>query len=120
MATRDPRFEESAARKLKFTKSLARENGWVDNNCLGDPNKPLLHTIAYTLQGMLECGEILGDREARDIVLSGCWHLAESFRKNDGLYGRYDSDWNPTVRWRCLTGEAQLRVEPVVSRELSL
>ena len=103
-------YRDAAARKLAFTVGLAQPNGWIAKNCLNDTERPLLHTIAYSLQGILECSAILGDARSRDVVTTACGHLAVSFYKNGGLAGRYDEHWNPAVRYRCLTGEAQLGI----------
>jgi hypothetical protein len=104
------RYRDAGARKLAFTLALTRPNGWTAKNCLSDPTQPLLHTIAYTLQGMLESAVILEDEAALARVTEACRHLLETQGPDGSLRGRYDSEWHPTVRWRCLTGEAQTAI----------
>jgi len=104
------KYRDAGARKLAFTRSLTRENGWTAKNCLSDPVQPLLHTIAYTLQGMLECAANLEDETALAYVTTACRHLLATQGRDGALRGRYDQHWRPTVRWRCLTGEAQTAI----------
>lgn len=95
---------------LAYVLSITKGNGWTEKNCLTYPDQPLLHTIAYTFQGMLECAALAGNEPALAAVLTGNRALMENYRKQGQLYGRYDASWHPTVRWRCLTGEAQTSI----------
>ncbi len=82
-------------------------NGWFPDCCLDDNNNPLLHTIAYTMEGLLEAGVILEEsryieaaRRAADALLGN--------QKSDGsLAGRFNAQWAPIGYWSCLTGDAQ-------------
>jgi hypothetical protein len=104
------RFNDAAIANVDFVLRLAHENGWIEKNCLNRPEQPLLHTIAYSHQGLLELAELAGHERARALVLRGSTALIESFERNGQLYGRYDQSWQPTVTWRCLTGEAQTAI----------
>jgi uncharacterized protein YyaL (SSP411 family) len=85
-------------------------DGWFDNNCLSEHvGAPLLHTIGYTLQGLLELGISCGEERyvaavvrAVDKLLPRC---ASGF-----LHSRWDADWEPKGFSSCLTGAAQLAV----------
>lgn len=102
------KYSESA--KLNFNAILnsASNAGWFENNCLTTSEQPLLHTIAYTLQGLLELSVLLNSDKALQTVAVACKQLMSSFIKHKSLHGRYDKNWIPVVKWRCLTGEAQL------------
>ena len=104
------RFAAAARANVTHVISLAHENGWIEQNCLNRPEQPLLHTIAYTHQGLLEIAVLTGDDTARELVMNGSRALLQRFREQGGLYGRYEENWRPTVRWRCLTGEAQTAI----------
>jgi hypothetical protein len=85
-----------------------RDNGWFEHNCLGRRvDAPLLHTIAYTLQGLLELGIASGERRFVDGAQRGVngllGHCASGF-----LHGRWFADWQPASFWSCLTGSAQV------------
>ena len=103
-------YRAAALRNVGFTLSLAQENGWIANNCLGRPEQPLLHTIAYAYQGLLECAVRGADERALELTVRGNEELRENFDHFGRLHGRYAASWNPTVRWRCLTGEAQTAI----------
>jgi hypothetical protein len=87
-----------------------RDNGWFDNNCLTRSEAPLLHTIAYTLQGILEVALLSGRKDFVDAVESGTKPLLARMHPNGFLPGRYYSNWEPASFSSCLTGSAQLAV----------
>jgi len=103
-------YRDAAARNVEFVLTLCRENGWIAKNCLGRPEQPLLHTIAYAYQGLLECSVLLDFDAALDVVLRGNDALLHNFEELGQLHGRYADCWSPTVHWRCLTGEAQTSI----------
>lgn len=109
-ATGEQRYREAAARNVEAVVDLARPNGWLEKNCLTDPDAPLLHTIAYTQQGLLEAGLRLALPRAMETALSGSLALRRTLEEEGHLAGRYDREWRPAVRWRCLTGEAQTAI----------
>lgn len=103
-------YRSAALRNVQFVLTLTSANGWIDKNCLGRPEQPLLHTIAYAYQGLLECALLEGLEGAFDAVVRGNRELLANFEQFGQLHGRYDREWYPTVRWRCLTGEAQTAI----------
>lgn len=106
----DNRYQQAARNNLEYVLSLSRPNGWVEKNCLNDPIRPLLHTIAYTHQGMLELGIRAGNDDAVSTVVNGSIALRDCYRRHGTLHGRYDATWQPASTWRCLTGEAQTAI----------
>ena len=109
-ATGDDHYREAGEANLTHVLARARPNGWLPDNCLNDPIRPLLHTIAYTTQGMLEAGRLSGSAEAQEVVVRANEHLAACFERYGQMHGRYDERRTPSARWRCLTGEAQTAV----------
>jgi uncharacterized protein YyaL (SSP411 family) len=108
LATGDQEFKERAVRNIEFALAQQIENGWFRSNCLTDPSQPLLHTISYCIRGIMETGVLLKRedyisraRKAADAVLA-------CKRPDGSLAGRFNERWEPTVSWRCLTGEAQI------------
>ena len=45
-------------------------NGWFSQNCLNDPERPLLHTIVYATRGLLESGICLNEQRYTDAALN--------------------------------------------------
>lgn len=103
-------YHEAAIGNLDYVLARCRYNGWIPDNCLNDPIRPLLHTIAYSTQGMLEIGHRTNNEQALRQVEVANEYLARCFEQYGQMHGRYDQNWNPSARWRCLTGEAQTAV----------
>ena len=106
----EPRYKLHAVRVIEAALRQQRSNGWFDHNCLTRPETPLLHTIAYTLQGILEVGLLSRREDFVEAVRSGVASLLSRMSPNGFLPGRYDSNWEPASFSSCLTGSAQLAV----------
>jgi hypothetical protein len=106
----EPTFVTAAARALHAVRTRQHANGWFPDCCLGDPRKPLLHTIAYTVRGLLEGGRVLEDPRLTDAAILAAEPLAESVSGKGWMPGRYDSEWRAAAAWSCLTGQAQMAV----------
>lgn len=104
----DATFTDAAARSLRAAAALQAANGWLPRCCLTDPERPLLHTLAYAVRGLLEGGRVLGDSSLLDAAGRAARALAATVRADGWMPGRYRSDWSAAVRWSCLTGEAQM------------
>jgi hypothetical protein len=79
-----------------------------DDDRYADDEHPLLHTIAYTARGQLECGLILGDERLVEAAHRTANAVRARVGGNGGIAGRFDREWQPAVRWACLTGMAQM------------
>jgi hypothetical protein len=83
-------------------------NGWFDKCCLGDPLKPLTHTLGYVLRGIIEAYRWSGGQ----VFLQSAERTADAMLnvvgRNGELPGRLDSKWRPASKWVCLTGNAQV------------
>lgn len=99
----------SAARKnCDWALTQQQPNGWFRNNGFTDGEAPLLHTIGYAVEGMLGVGELLEDERYIGTATAGVGSLVDIYARSAILHGRYNANWQGTVSWRCLTGEAQL------------
>lgn len=108
--TGDARYREAAIRNLDWALSKQRANGWFADNCLDDPDRPLVHTIAYAVQGILEAGIALGETRYIERAAETARVMAELLRADGSLAGRYDRAWRPAAAWSCLTGNMQMSV----------
>jgi len=104
----DGGFTDAAARSLRAAAERQAENGWLPSCCLTDPERPLLHTLAYAIRGFLEGGRVLGDARLIGAAERAARALAATVRTDGWMPGRYRSDWSPAVSWSCLTGQAQM------------
>lgn len=106
--TNQEKIISAAVKNGEFTLKNQIENGWFQNCCLTNPEEPLVHTLAYTIRGLLELG-ILLDRE--DFLLAsqkGADSLGRQVKDSGYLAGRFNAKWCPTVNWCCMTGSAQM------------
>lgn len=106
----DDRYTKAAVRVAEAALKQQQANGWFANNCLGRPEAPLVHTIGYTLQGILEVGVLAGRKQFVEAVARGTDPLITRMSTNGFLFGRFYSDWEPAVFSSCLTGSAQVAV----------
>lgn len=103
-------FKDLGIRAGDYTLSMQTGSGWYKNADFEDREDSLLHTIAYTIDGIWDIGEHLNiDRylfsaqKAIDGILP---HMDESGK----MPGRFKRDWAGTVDWTCLTGVLQIAV----------
>ncbi|MFN0033986.1 MAG: hypothetical protein ACKVUS_02895 [Saprospiraceae bacterium] len=69
------------------------------------------HTMAYTLEGFLECSVRLGEQDILDKTI-GCVErlLAERERADGRTAGRYDERWRGDYSFVCVAGNCQLSI----------
>ena len=107
-ALSEPGFTDAAVRNLRMVARQQQPNGWFPNCCLSDPVRPLLHTVAYTIRGLLEGGRVLEDSALFDAGIRAAAALLPAVRADGWMPGRFGQDWCGAVPWSCLTGEAQM------------
>jgi uncharacterized protein YyaL (SSP411 family) len=107
--TKENKYAQSAIKNCEFAISHQHENGWFDlcDNTLLNNEAPVTHTIAYTIDGLIETGLILkknifinAGKKAADALLHK--HEILSF-----LPARLDKDWKKKANYVCNTGVAQ-------------
>ncbi|MFI5234416.1 MAG: hypothetical protein ACHQXA_01785 [Gemmatimonadales bacterium] len=103
-----PAFIDAAAGALHAVARRQHSNGWLPDCCLTDPERPLLHTIAYAIRGLLEGGRVLEDEGLIARAELAADEIAAGIAPDGRLAGRFLSDWSPAVTWSCLTGAAQI------------
>ncbi len=108
LVTGDRLFHDAAIRNIEFALGQQTENGWFKSNCLNDSSQPLLHTIAYCIRGILETGVLVKSSRYVAKATIAADALLQQQQPDGSLAGRFNDRWEPTVPWRCLTGEAQM------------
>lgn len=114
-ASGDNRYREAAIRNLEWVLAQEVQRGWFKYMSFTSGAEPFTHTIAYTLEGLMECAALVDEP-----LRARC--LAPVFRATDALIAKYrldqpgdtltlpgtlDADWNSSQRYVCLTGNAQ-------------
>jgi hypothetical protein len=103
-------FLDAAVRNLEWALTQQQPNGWFPHNCLQNDAQPFVHTIAYAMRGFLEVGDCTGREDFLDAAIKVGDALLRALPENGFLPGRFDPAWRPTVKWSCLTGNAQIAV----------
>jgi uncharacterized protein YyaL (SSP411 family) len=106
----DDRYRIAAVKIVEAALKQQHVNGWFANNCLTRHEAPLLHTIGYTLQGILEVGISTKRDDFIGAAQRGIDPLVSQMRSDGFLPGRFYSDWTPAAFSSCLTGSAQIAV----------
>lgn len=104
-------FDQAALRNLEWVLSQQQANGWFAkaDNTIKHNDRPITHTIAYTLDGLVECSAHTGDARHREAALNAAQNLAELFLERGLLNGRYDGQWRGSEHL-ITTGCAQLAI----------
>lgn len=101
-------YGEAGLKQVRWAIGKQRPNGWVEDCCLNQPERPLTHTLGYYLKGLVEAHRLSGDSD----ILEGARRTAEGLltavRPDGALPGRLTEDWHSAEDWSCLTGNAQI------------
>jgi hypothetical protein len=99
---------QAAVRNLEWAAQQQTADGWFQHCAFVEGDDPFTHTLAYTAEGLFECGSLLG--EARYIESARLMADALLTRRHpDGsLSSTYGSGWRETSRSSCLTGNCQM------------
>jgi hypothetical protein len=101
-------YGEAGQRQVRWALGNQQPNGWFTHCCLNDSDRPLTHTIGYSLRGLLEAYRLENEPHILDAALRTGEALASCLGDDGFLPGRLDSQWRPTVQWACLTGSVQV------------
>jgi hypothetical protein len=103
----DERYHQCARDNLRWVLANQRPNGWFDHAAFEADEDPFLHTIAYTVRGLIEAGRLLDDDEAFAGGKRTADELLELQDQRGVLKGAYDETWSPSWYY-CLSGNAQM------------
>ena len=110
--TGNENYRIAAVKNLEWIITTQQQaNGWFSNcdNTLKHNDCPITHTIAYTIDGLLESGLLLNDQRFINAAKKSADALLEIYTKNNCINGRYDKNWNGSEYLIC-TGSAQLAI----------
>jgi len=110
--TGNKRYKETAIKNLDWIVDKKQQsNGWfVDcDNTIKHNDRPILHTISYTIDGLINSGLILDDPKYIQAGQKAANKLLDCYNADRILYGRYDKNWNGS-QLPILTGYAQMAI----------
>lgn len=105
-----PEAIHAAIRNAEFCLTKQEPNGWFRDCCLSDASQPLLHTIAYTMQGLIGISLFTGRKDFLDAATRTADGLIRLMDRDGFIPGRIGPDFRGTVDWSCLTGTAQTAI----------
>ena len=100
----------AVAKNIEWALSNQQENGWFENNALDRKSDAFLHTIAYAIEGLLECAILMQNKAWLEAAIKPAEVLLRRLKVKSTLSGIYNNKWKSTVQYRSLTGEAQMSV----------
>lgn len=86
---------EAARKHIRWVEKKQHPNGWFADadNTVKRNHQPILHTIAYTVDGLLEFHQHTGDEQALSLGKRTAGILANRLNTQLRLAGRFDERW---------------------------
>lgn len=106
----DESYLRAATKNIDWSLSNQEENGWFKNNAFDSKSDPFLHTIAYAIEGLLECAALMQNENWLEAAIKPAEVLLKELEMRGKLAGVYNDKWQGVANYRCLTGEAQMSV----------
>ena len=117
----DNRYKIAAEKQIKWIMTQKNENAYFNAMGFAPYEKPLSHTIGYTLRGLLESSSYVENNLRNEILYTvekAAHKLMVNYeirKKNPYLMPLYfpatwDERWKPHDTYSCLTGNAQLAI----------
>jgi hypothetical protein len=95
-------------RNLEWAVGQQDDDGWFAHMEFRAGEDPLTHTIAYTIEGVLESGILSSEGGLIDSARLAADALVERQAQEGRLGARYGRNWRRSTSWSCLTGNAQM------------
>jgi len=103
-------YVRAATRHAEVCLQHQTPTGWFTDCCLSDPSQPLLHTLAYTMEGLIGIGELTGRLDFIEAARRTADAQLRIMGSDGFLPGRQDKEFHAAVDWCCLTGSAQTSI----------
>ncbi len=110
LVTQNEVFKQAVERQCDWAiQQKQMPNAWFRDadNTVKNNHKPITHTLAYTLDGLIECGLLFNRNDWVEAGAQTAKKLAELALSHQGLMGRYNSKWEGSEAF-LQTGAAQL------------
>lgn len=106
------KYKIAAEKNIKWIlENKLKLNGWLEDcdNTIKHNNRPILHTIAYTIDGVIDCSILLENNTYLNLIKPSADFLCNRFLEKNNLNGRYDANWVGSESMIC-TGAAQMSI----------
>ena len=101
-------YRQAAARNLEWAMRRQDDTGWFRQCAFVNGEDPFTHTLAYTAEGLFECGMLLDEGRYVEAARLTADALLARQRLDGGLASAYGSAWFTASRSSCLTGDCQM------------
>jgi hypothetical protein len=101
-------YSRAAARNLDWAVQQQDDDGWFRNCAFTREEDPYTHTIAYTAEGLFECGTLLEESRYIEAARLTADALRSRQYANGHLKSTYGQGWRETSTSCCLTGNCQM------------
>jgi len=103
-------IQENMRRALYFYAGRFLPNGAVRDWGFRPAQAAFTHTIAYTLEGFLECAVALKEADILGKTIDSMNRLLHERERTGKTAGRYTQDWKGDTGFVCVSGNAQLSI----------
>ena len=103
-------YQEAAENNIEWALTQQLENGWLQNNGFYPYQEPLVHTIAYSIRGILEAAIYLRKKKYLEAAVKAATPIMHAQRTDGSLPGSFNKEWKSSVKWSCLTGNSQMSI----------
>ena len=111
---KNPKFIEIGSRTANYTLTQQNNIGWFKQTDFSDAkDDSLLHTIAYTIDGLFDIGILLNNHKYTEQAKIAIDEILLQMDNKGFIPGRLNKNWKGTVEWACLTGLAQIGVTSI-------
>jgi len=101
-------YQQAAVRSLKWALQNQEADGWFRQCAFVEGEDPFTHTLAYTVEGLFECGCLLDEMRYIEAARLTADALLARQRSDGWLASTYGPTWRETSRSSCLTGNCQM------------
>lgn len=101
-------YRQAAVRNLEWAMQQQDADGWFRHCAFVEGDNPFTHTLAYTAEGLFECGRLLDEARYVEAARLTAGALLARQHTDGRLASTYNSGWRETSRSSCLTGNCQL------------
>lgn len=106
--THQDAYQQAAVRNLEWAMQQQDAAGWFRHCAFVEGKDPFTHTLAYTAEGLFECGCLLNEARYIDAARLMADALLARQHPDGKLASTYSSAWRATSRSSCLTGNCQM------------
>ena len=112
LITKNEKYLNSCIKNCDFVLSQQNSKGWFNmaDNTLINNDAPVLHTISYTIDGLIETGLNLKETKYIESAKLAADFLLHKSEIINIMPARFNNEWSSKSNYSCLTGNAQLGI----------